>query len=138
MLSSQPGTITVSPLTSISRWLGWRGETYLLVVSFYGTDTHDREALGRLAHLASMTLAVLVRQYAPVGQADARSIIAGRLRRSLAALSAPEAQVCALTIIGKSSADVGAALSIAPGAVLPIASAPIRRPASSRRPHWCR
>lgn len=108
----------VSPGFSEKLSFGWRGETYLLVVSFYGTDAHDRQAISRLAHLANMTLAVLVRHYAPVSRADAGSVIAARLRRSFPALSEREAQICALTIIGKTSADIGTALSIAPGTVL--------------------
>lgn len=108
----------ISPGFSEKLSFGWRGDTYLLVVSFYGTDAHDREAIARLAHLASMTLAVLVRQYAPVSRADAGSVIAARLRRSFPALSEREAQICALTIIGRSSAQIGAALAIAPGTVL--------------------
>jgi hypothetical protein len=44
---------------------GWRGESYLLVVSFYSTSAQDREALAKLASLANLTLAAMVRQHSP-------------------------------------------------------------------------
>lgn len=97
---------------------GWRSEKYLLVISFYGTDAQDQEALGRLANLASMTLAILVRQYAPIDRTDATEIIATRLRRSFPALSDREAEICALTIIGWPSPKAAAKLGISPGTVL--------------------
>lgn len=97
---------------------GWRGERYLLVISFYGTDARDGEALGKLASLASMTLAVLVRQYAPIDRSDAARVIEGRLRRSFPILSDREAEVIALTILGWASPRIANRLGIGPGSVL--------------------
>ena len=97
---------------------GWRGERYLLVISFYGTDPSDRDALARLASLASLTLAALVRQYAPIDRGNAADVIEGRLRRSFPSLSAREAQICALTIVGWTSSKIAMKLEIAPGTVL--------------------
>lgn len=97
---------------------GWRGERYLLVISFYGTDARDGAALTKLANLASMTLGVLVRQYAPINRGDALETIERRLRRSFPALSMREAQICARTILGWSAARIATAFSIAGGTVL--------------------
>lgn len=97
---------------------GWRGERYVLVVSFYGADGRDRDAMSKLANLASMTLAVLVRHYAPIDRSNAVEVIEGRLRRSFPALSRREAEICALTIVGWSSTRVAAALGITAGTVL--------------------
>lgn len=97
---------------------GWRSERYLLVVSFYGTDTSDGDALNKLANLASMTLAVLVRQHAPIDRSNAIDVIDARLRRAYPTLSDREAQICALTIIGRSSPKIAAELNLSPGSVL--------------------
>lgn len=97
---------------------GWRGERYLIVVSFYGTDASDRDALAKLASLASMTLAVLVRQYAPIDRSNAVDVIQGRLRRAFPALSAREAEVCALTMTGWPSPRIAAELGLSPGTIL--------------------
>lgn len=97
---------------------GWRSEKYLLVVSFYGRDAQDRGALSRLANLASMTLAIMVKQYAPVDRASAVDIIISRLRRSFPSFSEREAQICAFSIIGWSSQKVARHLRITAGTVL--------------------
>lgn len=97
---------------------GWRGDRYLLAISFYGTDSRDGDALGKLANLASMTLAVLVRQYAPIDRSNAVDVIEGRLRRSFPALSGREAQICALTMLGWPSSRIAARLDVSPGTVL--------------------
>jgi len=108
----------IAPGFSEKLSFGWRGANYLLVVSFYGTDAQDQDALHKLAHLASMTLALLVRQYAPIAGEDAAEVIRARLRRSYSALSDRETQICTLTILGRSSADIAAELNISPGTVL--------------------
>lgn len=97
---------------------GWRSERYILVISFYGTNTQGREALAKLANLASMALAILVRQYAPIDRVNAVEIIEGRLRRSYPGLSAREAEICALTMIGWSSVRIADRLGISSGTVL--------------------
>ena len=97
---------------------GWRSEKYLLVISFYGTDSQDRDALNRLSNLANMALALLVRQYAPIGRADALDVITGRLRRSFTVLSDREVQICALTIVGWPSPRIAIELGISQGTVL--------------------
>lgn len=97
---------------------GWRGERYLLVISFYGADAPDNEALAKLANLASMTLAVLVRQHAPIDRSNAADVIEGRLRRSFPTLSNREAQVCALTILGWTSPMIADRIGVAPGTIL--------------------
>lgn len=97
---------------------GWRGDKYVLVVSFYGTNAQDRDALNKLAHLASITLAVLVRHYAPIDRADAADVIESRLRRSFPALSDREVRICALTMIGWRSSRIAEELRISPGTVL--------------------
>lgn len=97
---------------------GWRGARYALVISFYGTDAQDQDALTKLSSLASMTLAVLARHHAPIDRSDAVEVIEGRLRRAFPALSRREAQICALTITGWASPRVAAALGISAGTVL--------------------
>jgi DNA-binding CsgD family transcriptional regulator len=97
---------------------GWRSERYLLVVSFYGTDASDGDALNKLANLASMTLAVLVRQHAPIDRSNATDVIEARLRRAHPALSDREAQICALTIVGNTSLKIATDLNLSAGSVL--------------------
>lgn len=97
---------------------GWRGEGYLLVVSFYSTTAQSREALGKLASLANLTLAVMVRQHAPVDRNNADAIIEARLRRSFPALSDRERETCALTMIGWTAANIAAKLGVSTGTVL--------------------
>lgn len=97
---------------------GWRGERYVLVVSFYGADAQDKDALTKLSSLASMTLAVLARHHAPIDRSDAVEVIEGRLRRSFPTLSQREAQICALTVVGWASTRVAAVLGISAGTVL--------------------
>lgn len=98
--------------------LGWRGDRYLVVVSFYGTSGLGREALSKLANLGNMALALLVRQYAPIDRSGARDVVKDRLWRSFPMLSAREADICALTLIGWSSGRIADQLGISPGTVL--------------------
>ena len=65
-----------------------------------------------------MTLAMLVRHYAPVPRGKPHEIVEQRLRRAFPALSAREAEVCALTMVGWSSPRIAARLGIASGSVL--------------------
>lgn len=97
---------------------GWRGDRYLIVVSFYGTDAQDRGALGKLASLASTTLAILVRQYAPIDRGNVVEILETRLRRSFPILSPREIEICARTIIGWKSAEISAELDVTAGTIL--------------------
>ncbi|MCH4151896.1 MAG: LuxR C-terminal-related transcriptional regulator [Sphingobium sp.] len=108
----------VEPGFSEKLSFGWRGARYLLVVSFYGTDAQDSDALARLANLASMTLAVLVRQYAPIDTGDAAEVVEARLLRSFPTLSEREAQICARTILGRSAAEIAQELCVLPGTIL--------------------
>ncbi|RXR30482.1 helix-turn-helix transcriptional regulator [Sphingobium fluviale] len=97
---------------------GWRGEGYVLVASFYSANEPDREALGKLASLANLTLAALVRQHSPVDRNNAAKTIDARLRRSFPALSDREREVCALTIIGWSASKIAVKLAVSAGTVL--------------------
>lgn len=97
---------------------GWRGERYLIVVSFYGLDGRSEDTLGKLASLASMTLGVLVRQYAPIDRNDAVETIERRLRRTFPYLSEREAQICARTILGWPASRIAAGLGVAISTVL--------------------
>ncbi len=107
-----------SPGFSEKLSFGWRGDRYLIVVSFYGVDAQDHGALSKLANLASTTLAVLVRQYAPIDRGNVVEILEARLRRSFPVLSEREVQICARTIIGRKSAEIAAELMVTPGTIL--------------------
>ncbi|MGD9812185.1 MAG: helix-turn-helix transcriptional regulator [Sphingobium sp.] len=97
---------------------GWRGENYLLVLSFYSTASQDREALGKLASLANLTLAAMVRQHSPVDRANASATIDERLHKSFPALSERERKVCSLTMIGWTASRIAKRLGVSAGTVL--------------------
>lgn len=97
---------------------GWRGNSYLLVVSFYSTTTQQLQALGKLGSLANLTLAAMVRQHSPINRNGAGAIINARLRRSFPTLSERERQVCSLTMIGWSAGSIAEALDVSRGTVL--------------------
>lgn len=97
---------------------GWRGEGYLIVLSFYRTQSGARSALSRLASLASMTLTILVRHHAPIGLDSALGLVERRLRRSFPALSSREVAVCARTIMGWPASRTAETLGLSPGTVL--------------------
>lgn len=97
---------------------GWRGAGYLLVLSFYRRDASDETALQRLASLANMTLAVMVRHHAPIGRENIVLVCERRIRRSFPDLSARETQVCARTIAGQTSGAIARELGTTTGTVL--------------------
>ena len=97
---------------------GWRGEGYLLVLSFYRRDTSEEAALQRLASLANMTLAVMVRHHAPIGRENIVRVCERRIRRSFPQLSQRETQVCARTIAGQTAEKIAAEFGMTSGTVL--------------------
>lgn len=97
---------------------GWRGGGYLLVLSFYRIDNSDDGALAKLANLANLTLATMVRFHAPVNQESVVAVIERRLSRSFPQLPMRERQVCARTLAGQTANTIGAELGLAPGTVL--------------------
>lgn len=97
---------------------GWRGTDYIVVLSFYRAQSDQSATLGRLASLASLALAILVRHHAPVGHGDAVQVIERRLRNAYPGLSAREVEVCTRTLLGWSAARIGNAMRISAGTVL--------------------
>lgn len=97
---------------------GWRGQGYLIVLSFYRTKSHASSALSKLASLASLTLAILVRHYSPISDFVAIDVIERRLRRSFPQLSPREVEICARTLLGWTAEQTGTAMSITKGTVI--------------------
>ena len=97
---------------------GWRGQDYIIVLSFYRRDDAQSSGLNRLASLASLTLAILVRHYAPIGRYNVIELVERRLRRSFPSLSTREVEVCARTLLGWSAATIGESLAISAGTAL--------------------
>ena len=97
---------------------GWRGEGYLLVLSFYRRETSDDAALQRLASLANMTLAVMVRHHAPIKRENIVQLCERRIRRSYPQLSERETQVCARTLAGWTARRIADELGMTSGTVL--------------------
>lgn len=96
---------------------GWRGQNYIVVLSFYCIAATD-SALARLANLANLSLSAFVRHFAPKGRRELVRLLEERLERSFPELTARERQVCAHTIAGHDAAAAGRGLGIAPGTVL--------------------
>ena len=97
---------------------GWRGESYLFVVSFYSQDAQQPDAPGKLASLANLMLAAMVRQHSRMHMADASAVLERRLQRAFPALSPREREVCALTIVGFTAARIAERLGLSMGTVL--------------------
>lgn len=97
---------------------GWRGKGYLLVLSFYHVGDPDDGALAKLAILANLALATMVRHHAPVDGNNVIDVIERRLARSFPELPLRERQVCARSLAGHSARDIGAEFQISPGTVL--------------------
>ncbi|MEO9635452.1 MAG: LuxR C-terminal-related transcriptional regulator [Parasphingorhabdus sp.] len=97
---------------------GWRGAGYLLVLSFYRIESSDQEVLGKLASLANLTLAIMVKRHAPIDKQSFVDTMERRLQRSFAALTQRERQVCARSIAGHSAKKIGLELGLSAGSVL--------------------
>jgi DNA-binding CsgD family transcriptional regulator len=97
---------------------GWRGKGYLLVLSFYHVGDPDEDALTKLAILANLALATMVRHHAPVDPDNVVDVIERRLGRSFPELPLRERQVCARSLAGQSAKDIGFEFGISPGTVL--------------------
>lgn len=97
---------------------GWRGAGYLLVLSFYRRDASDEEMLNRLASLANLTLAVMVRHHAPIKRENVVAVCERRIRRSFPELSERERQVCARTIAGHTAGAIAREFGTSTGTVL--------------------
>lgn len=97
---------------------GWRGEDYLLVLSFYRHALSDAEAIAALEPLVALVMPVMVHHHRPVAGEQAEVVIERRLRRSFPALSQREREVCARTILGQSARETALALGIGSGSVL--------------------
>lgn len=97
---------------------GWRGSGYLLVLSFYRIKSCDQEVLGKLASLANLTLAIMVKRHAPIDKESFVETMERRLRRSFSALTERERQVCARSIAGHSAKRIGFELGVSAGSVL--------------------
>ena len=107
---------------------GWQEPDRLMVLSFYrglhaqGESASQLWSLGQLAmaalslHARSQTLPhAASAQPAPP---DAQQVLLQRLQRSFPQLTERERSIVALTLLGDSAADIGAALSIQPATVL--------------------
>ena len=98
---------------------GWRGEGYILALSFYRRDRSDSdEAIDALEPLVALVLPILIHHHRPVDRSDTKEVIERRLRRSYPILSRREIEVCTQTIIGLSAQEIGHSLGIGPGSVL--------------------
>ncbi|TNE32401.1 MAG: LuxR family transcriptional regulator [Alphaproteobacteria bacterium] len=97
---------------------GWRGEGYLLVLSFYRRETSDEEVVYRLASLANLTLAVMVRHHAPIKRENVVAVCERRIRRTFPELSKRERQVCARTIAGRTASVIAQEFGTTAGTVL--------------------
>ncbi|QTD55847.1 helix-turn-helix transcriptional regulator [Parasphingorhabdus cellanae] len=97
---------------------GWRGKAYMLVLSFYRKDNSDQAALTKLASLANLTLATMVRFHVPARQDDIVATIERRMLRSFPELTTRERQVCARTLAGETASSIAAELGIGSGTVL--------------------
>lgn len=97
---------------------GWRGRDYIMVLSFYRYAVGEPHAHSRLANLASLALAILVRHHAPIGRKNALEVIERRMRGAFPNLSSREVEVCARTLLGWSSLEIAEVLAVTPGTVL--------------------
>jgi len=97
---------------------GWRAEEYILVLSFYRVGRSDEEALQKLASLANLSLAIMVNRHAPVSDDQLVSKIERKLSRVFPELSPREMQICARSILGWTSTEIGKELAIGAGTVL--------------------
>ena len=107
---------------------GWHEPGKLMVLSFYrglhaqGESASQLWSLGQLA-MAALNLHAQAHSspvMAPVQAAptDARQLLLQRLQRSFPQLTERERSIVALTLLGESAAEIGAALSIKPATVL--------------------
>ncbi len=97
---------------------GWRGERYVLFISFYRRRAYDDRALYKLASLANLTLAVMARHHAPLNRDNVVDVLERRLKRSFDRLTVRERQICARTLAGHSAAAIGEELGVSAGTVL--------------------
>lgn len=97
---------------------GWRGDTYMLVLSFYRRDVSDEAALIKLSSLANLALAAMVRHHAPVVRENIADLLELRLLRSFPLLSRRERQVFARSISGQTAKAIGVDLNMTAGTVI--------------------
>lgn len=102
---------------------GWRSASQCLVLSFYrGLDAAPEAAEPQLSALGQMAMAALYERArsqppAPTAQGGADAVLQARLARSFPRLTERERLIVALTLLGDSAAQIGAALSIKPATV---------------------
>lgn len=94
---------------------GWRGQTYIIVLSFYMPSSGGAAAQTALSGLANLGLAGMVGRHAPITREDLVETIERRLRRSFPALSAREIQVGARSLAGRTVGEIADELGIGEG-----------------------
>lgn len=97
---------------------GWRGDGYLLVLSFYRIISSDQNTLRNLASLANLTLAIMVKRHAPIDREGLVKKLERRLERSFPELTRRERETCARSIAGHSAKKIGEDLNVSAGTVL--------------------
>lgn len=97
---------------------GWRAEGYILVLSFYRVGQSDEAALRKLASLANLSLAIMVNRHAPISDDQLVNKIERKLARAFPTLSPRETQICARSVLGLTSSEIGEELAIGAGTVL--------------------
>lgn len=97
---------------------GWRGNGFMIVLSFYRREKRDDTALLELASLANLTLAIMVSRHAPFSPDQFIERLERRIARNFPKLTRRETQVSARTLAGWTSKKTGIDLGIGSGSVL--------------------
>ena len=97
---------------------GWRGASQSFVLNFYRKQQNEADAIQRLAGLADVTLAALVRRMRPTPVDSLIVRLEARLLNTFPRLTPRERQVSARTIAGWTAERTAASLGIRLGTVL--------------------